>query len=78
MHHWSRRFVELASLMMIGDGLMGLCFPRRYAMFWRFGPEAWRDVADYLHDHPEMVRTLGAAEAALGVWLASRQLPPDS
>ncbi len=77
MHPWPRRLVELAALMMIGDGLMGLCFPKRYALFWRFGPETWKEFADYLHDHPEMVRTLGAAEAALGVWLAARQLPPD-
>ncbi len=72
---WSRRLLELGALMMIGDGLMGLIYPRRYASFWRFGPRAWQELAEILHEHPDAVRTLGAAEFGLGLWLAARQLP---
>lgn len=69
-----KRILELAGLILIGDGLMGLLHPRRHSLLWHFGPELAKAVTEELAEHPKTSRAIYAAELAAGVALASLQL----
>jgi hypothetical protein len=68
------RFLELAGLILIGDGLMGLLRPRRHSLLWHVGPQLAKAVTEELADHPQTARAIYAAELALGIVVASSQL----
>lgn len=70
----ARRSLEVLAIFMVGDGLITLLHPRRQARLWRAGPPGWRDLFDWLEERPGLTAGLAAAEAALGLWLARRQL----
>jgi len=40
---------------------------------WEVGPEGVRNVARFFAENPNLMRLLGAAQIAFGVWLALRQ-----
>jgi len=69
----TRRLIQAGALLLIGDGLMGMLKPRWHSLLWRFGPEVVRAATEELADHPTTARCVYAAEAALGVWIASSQ-----
>ena len=69
----TKRLFELAGAILIGDGLMGLFFPRRHSLLWHLGPELAKAVSEELSDHPKTYRAINAAEIALGVALVSSQ-----
>ena len=69
-----KRILELAGLILIGDGLMGLLRPRRHSLLWHFGPELAKAVTEELAEHPKTSRAIYAAELALGITVASLQL----
>jgi hypothetical protein len=69
----TKRLFELAGLILIGDGLMGLLRPRRHSLLWHCGPEIAKAVTEELADHPKTSRAIYAAQLALGVALASSQ-----
>lgn len=73
-----KRIVELAGLILIGDGLMGLLRPRRHSLLWHFGPELAKAVTEELADHPKTSRAIYAAELAVGVALATATLSDSS
>jgi hypothetical protein len=68
------RLLELAGLILIGDGLMGLVRPRRHSLLWHFGPQLAKAVTEELAEHPKTSRAIYAAELAAGIALASLQL----
>ena len=70
----TKRLLELAGFILIGDGLMGLLRPRRHSLLWHFGPQLAKAVTEELADHPQIARAIYAAELAVGVALASCQL----
>ena len=70
----TKRLLELAGLILIGDGLMGLIHPRRHSLLWHFGPELAKAVTEELAEHPQTARAIYAAELAVGVVLATTQL----
>ena len=70
----TKRLLELAGLILIGDGLMGLLHPRRHSLLWHFGPQLAKAVTEELAEHPKTSRAIYAAELAAGVALASLQL----
>jgi hypothetical protein len=70
----TKRLLELAGLILIGDGLMGLLRPRRHSLLWHCGPELAKAVTEELADHPKTSRAIYAAELAAGIALASIQL----
>ena len=72
-----RRLLELAGLILIGDGLMGLLRPRRHSLLWHAGPQLAKAVTEELADHPQTARTIYAAELAVGIALATFQLSGD-
>ena len=75
----TRRIIELIALIMIGDGILGVFKPRWHSLLWDVGPAPLRHLMEELAKNPNESRLLYAAEAAIGLWLASRQTPekPD-
>lgn len=71
----TRRLIQAGALLLIGDGLMGLIKPRWHSLLWHFGPQVFRAATEELADHPKTARSIYAAEAALGIFLASAQTP---
>jgi hypothetical protein len=72
-----RRWIELGALFLIGDGIMGLLKPRWHSRLWRFGPELVIAVTEELAAHPCFARAVYAAEAAVGIVIASRSTPEN-
>ena len=71
----NRRMKELLAMLIIGDGILAVLFPRRHCLLWKTGPKVYRDLMQEFAQRPGMTRLLGLLEAALGIWLASRQQP---
>jgi hypothetical protein len=71
----AKRMKELVGIMLIGDGVLGFVEPRRHMRLWRSGPPAWQMMMDPFVRSPGLTRCISAAEAILGLWLASQQDP---
>ena len=71
----NRRLLETLGMLLIGDGILSLIAPKRHCLLWEVGPELCRELIDEFAEHPAATRVVGAAEAALGIWLASHQQP---
>ncbi len=71
----TRRIVQAAALLLIGNGIIGLIKPRWHSLLWNFGPEIARAATEELADHPTAARCVYAAEAALGLLIVTRQTP---
>jgi hypothetical protein len=69
-----KRLFELAGLILIGDGLIGLLHPRRHSLLWHFGPQLAKAMTEELAEHRNTARAIYAAELAVGIVLASSQL----
>lgn len=65
----------LIATMLIGDGALAMLRPYRVAATWDTGPSAWKALMRYLSDRPDMMRAIGAAEAALGFALIASNGP---
>ncbi len=68
------RLLEVLGIMMIGEGVLAVANPRGHIGLWRSGPRWWEAMAEPFAERPGLVRCLGATEAALGFWLATRQM----
>jgi hypothetical protein len=73
----TKRILELLGFVLIGDGLMGLLFPRRHSLLWHVGPQLAKAITEELADHPKTARSVYAAELAVGVALATLQLSDE-
>ena len=62
-----RRLKETFAILTVGDGIVEVIFPRE------FGPSRVRKVARFFAENPNLMRLLGAAQVAFGIWLAQRQ-----
>jgi hypothetical protein len=56
----------LTAMMLIGDGVLAMLRPHRDALTWSMGPAPWKALMQYLSDHPDVTRAIGASEVALG------------
>ncbi len=65
-----QRVKYIAASFLVGDGVMALLDPKRVAEVWVDGPRPWRKMMRGLAKQPNLIRVIGAAEAAFGVWLA--------
>lgn len=70
---WARRVKETFAIITIGDGVIELLSPTEHSLLWEFGPEKVRNVARFFAENPNLMRLLGAAQVAFGLWLALRQ-----
>jgi len=64
---------ETLAILTIGDGVLELISPREHSLLWEIGPEGIRKAARFFAENPGYTRLIGAAEIALGLWLALRQ-----
>ena len=71
----TRRLIQLGALFLIGHGVMGLLKPRWHSLLFHFGPEIARAATEELAENPKTARAVYFAEAAIGVALASCQMP---
>lgn len=69
------RVTEIAALLLVGDGVVGMLQPERHVRLWQRGPRTYRAAVEPFVKHPGLTRVLAAAEAAAGLWWASRQRP---
>ncbi len=70
---WARRIKETFAIIAIGDGAIELLAPTEHSLLWDAGPESVRRIASFFAENPNLMRLLGAAQIAFGVWLALRQ-----
>jgi hypothetical protein len=70
----TRHWVEMAAMMVIGEGVIGVAHPERYLRLWRVGPKPLRTLVDAAARHPSAMRFVFAAQIAAGYWIARRQL----
>lgn len=69
------RIKEVVTLAMIGESVVGMVYPRQYALHWKLGPKPVRKFIDRLAEKPHLLRALWAAQAGVGIWLVARNLP---
>ncbi len=55
-------------VVLIGDGLLGLAWPRRYLRLLKIGPQSLKEVLESLAEQPQLTRALCLGEIALGIW----------
>ena len=65
--------LELVAIAMIGDGVLGVLFPKGHARLWKIGPQAWQDATEKFAENPDATRIASAAEIIVGVVLAFAQ-----
>ena len=65
--------LELVAIAMIGDGVLGVLFPKGHARLWKIGPSAWQDATEQFAENPDATRILSLAEIIVGVVLAFAQ-----
>lgn len=68
-----QRIAEIAALLLIGDGMVGMLQPERHTRLWRRGPAPYRAAMEPFVRHSWLPRILGAVETGAGLWWASRQ-----
>lgn len=73
MNLTARRSFETVAMLMIGDGLLAMIWPRGHVSIWRNGPPAWRRMFDVFAERPALTAAVGAAETVVGLWLARSQ-----
>ena len=70
---WARRLKETFAILSVGDGIIEMIFPTKHSLLWEFGPARVRRVARFCAENPNLMRLLGTAQVAFGIWLAKRQ-----
>ena len=70
---WVRRLKETLAILTVGDGIIEVIFPTEHSLLWEVGPARIRKVARFCAENPNLMRLLGAAQVAFGIWMAQRQ-----
>jgi hypothetical protein len=70
---WASRLKETFAILTVGDGIIEVIFPSEHSLLWEIGPSRVRRVARLCAENPNLMRLLGAAQVAFGIWLAKRQ-----
>ncbi len=65
--------LELFAIGLIGDGVLGVLFPKGHARLWKIGPSALQDATEKFAENPDATRILSLAEIIIGVVLAFAQ-----
>lgn len=71
----TRRLLEVLGMLMVGEGVLMLLYPRRHLALWEGGPWWYREAVEGFIRYPNLTRAVGGLEAGLGLWLATRQMP---
>ena len=59
---------------LIGDGVAGLIWPRRYLRFLKVGPSPVRKTLEAFAERPALTRAACIAEVGIGVWIIAKNL----
>ena len=70
-----KRLKEIAAIVLIGDGMIGLFQTQRHMRLWRNGPKGYRKVMEAFMHRPGMTHLLSALEVGIGFYLAAQQKP---
>lgn len=70
----NKQIKETIGLALLGEGILGLLYPKKYSLLWKIGPKSLREAMEKAAENPELMRLIYAAEAGLGFWLAKSQL----
>ncbi len=77
------QIARLGAMLLIGDGIYAVLRPQQEGDPWWMGPQVWKKALGNAAQHPNLMRTLGATQAALALaWLAyegdkaSKQISP--
>ena len=60
--------------LLVGDGLAGIIWPRRYLRFLEVGPSPLRKTLEAFAERPRLTRVACIAEVGLGIWLIRKSL----
>ncbi|MDP8901521.1 MAG: hypothetical protein M3N33_10365 [Actinomycetota bacterium] len=74
---WARRAAETFAVLAMGDAIVELVSPKEHSLLWEVGPAWSRRIARFFAENPNLMRLLGAAQLAFGLWLALRQYRED-
>jgi hypothetical protein len=59
-------------VVLIGDGIAGMVWPREYLRKLKIGPEPINQVLESFAERPELTRAVCAVEVAFGLWVLLR------
>jgi hypothetical protein len=65
--------METFAILTVGDGIIAVISPTEHSLLWESGPARVRKVVRFFAENPNLMRLLGAAQVAFGIWLAQRQ-----
>ena len=60
--------------LLVGDGLAGFIWPRRYLRLLEVGPAPLRNTLEAFAERPRLTRVACVAEVAIGIWLLRKSL----
>ncbi len=63
--------IALFAVLTIGDGIMGILFPRGYMRTWRIGPSFMKKMVNFFYERQWLTRVIGVVETVLGIWAGS-------
>ncbi len=63
-----------AGVLLVGDGVAGLIWPRRYLRFLKVGPSPIHKTLEAFAERPALTRAACIAEVGIGVWMIARSL----
>ncbi len=69
-----KQIKEILGLAMLGEGIIGFFYPQKYSLLWKIGPDPLKELMEKAAENPELMRAIYAAEAGLGLWLATNQV----
>lgn len=69
----AKRIADQATILLIGNDVVGFAAPRSHSSLWDFGPEGYRRAVEAGVRHTLLTRLFSAAEIGLGPGLACRQ-----
>jgi hypothetical protein len=73
-----RRVIQCFGLIMIGEGVVATIAPSRHLIFWRPAmPGPTKRLTEQFAAKPTLSRFLGAVQAALGIYIALRQVDKE-
>jgi len=68
----TRGIERWTGLIMVGDGLAGLIWPREYLRKLEIGPKPVNEVLEAFAERPALTRALCVLEVAIGAWIVGR------
>jgi hypothetical protein len=68
----TRGIERWTGLVMVGDGLAGLIWPREYLRKLEIGPKPVNEVLEAFAERPALTRVLCVLEVAIGAWIVGR------